>query len=91
MKSYIGLLVLLLDELIIGEIGCQEWLLLGWVGVFGDFGKCRSEFIFTIFPWDVSTVSGHLGSLVCEGHTPENITLDNIIKLIFSIAFNWLS
>ena len=60
----IALLMLLLDESIIGNISGKEWLVLCGIGALRDLSKSCSELVLTIFAWDISAVARHLRSLV---------------------------
>lgn len=60
--------VLLLDELIIIEVGGEEWLLLGRVTAFCDLSEGGSEFIFAIFSGNISAIPWNLGSAVNLAH-----------------------
>lgn len=73
--------ILLLNKGVIACIGSEEGLRLSWVAVFGDLSKGASKFVFTIFSWNVSTISRYLGSRVADVHdflfiTPYEINLD---------------
>ena len=89
--------MLSLDESIVGNVGCEEWLILGGVGALGDLTKSSSESVLTIFSRNVAAIPWDLCSLVGRHRNKYmfikcNIFISSMLKshLSFHISFAFL-
>jgi len=60
--------VLLLDELVVMDVGGEEGRGLRWIGVFGEVSECASELILAVFSRNVSTVARDLCPRIALTH-----------------------
>lgn len=60
----ISLWVLFLDELVVGDVGCEEGVSVGLIGALGDMSKAGTKFILCVFSRDETTISGDLGTRI---------------------------